>query len=220
MNTMEQACEKFYKREFWATENLKYAEPHFRLEKAVRVVNSLAKGKQYDLLDVGCGPATLARLLDKNIHYYGIDMAIQNPATNLIETDFLRDPISFGDRRFDIILAQGVFEYIGSFQSQKFLDIKRILKPSGTFIASYVNFDHLNKVVYWPYNNVQSFDEFRKKVAEVFKIDRVLPTSHHWYAREPERRLMKSIHMHINVNIPFISPLFAVEYFFICSVSS
>jgi SAM-dependent methyltransferase len=220
MNTMEQACEKFYKRDFWATENLKYAEPHFRLEKAVRIINRLSRRKECDLLDVGCGPATLARLLDDNIHYHGIDMAIHNPASNLIETDFLRDPIRFGNKRFDIILAQGVFEYIGSFQSQKLLDIKQILKPGGTFIASYVNFDHLNKVLYWPYNNVQSFSDFRKSVAEFFKIEKVIPTSHNWRSREPERRLMKSIHMYINGNIPVLSPLFAVEYFFICSGGS
>jgi SAM-dependent methyltransferase len=214
---MRVGSEKFYKRDFWIGENLKYAEPHFRLEKSARIVNRIAQGRECDLLDVGCGPATLMRLLHENIHYYGIDLAIHNSAPNLIETDFLANPIQFGDRQFDIILAQGVFEYVGSFQSQKFSEIKGLLNADGTFIVSYVNFDHLNRALYKPYNNVQSFDDFRKSLERFFCIDRVLPTSHHWHHHEPNRRFVKRIHMHINMNIPFITPLFAVEYFFICS---
>jgi SAM-dependent methyltransferase len=214
---MEQVSDKYYKRDFWATENLKYAEPHFRLEKSARIVNRIADGKERDLLDVGCGPAILSRLLHKNIHYHGIDMAIHNPAPNLVETDFLGGPINFGDKKFDIILAQGVFEYVGSFQPQKFSEIKKLLKAEGTFVLSYVNFDHLNRALYEPYNNVQSFDEFRKSLAGFFHVDRIVPTSHHWHHHEPNRRFMKNIHMHINTNIPLISPLFAIEYFFICS---
>src|SRR6266478_716271 len=137
---MEQVSDKYYKRGFWVNENLKYAEPHFRLEKSARIVNKIARRKECELLDVGCGPATLMHLLPKNIHYYGIDMAVHHPAPNLVETDFLENPIKFGDKQFDIIVAQGVFEYIGSFQPQKLIEIKRLLKSDGTFIVSYVNF--------------------------------------------------------------------------------
>lgn len=217
---MQVVSDKYYKRDFWAGENLKYAEPHFRLQKAARIVNRIAHGRECDLLDVGCGPATLMRLTHKNIHYHGIDLAIHNPAPNLIETDFVANPIKFGNKSFDIILAQGVFEYVGSFQSQKFSEIKQLLKTHGTFIASYVNFDHLNRTLYEPYNNIQSFHDFRQSLAQFFCIDRVLPTSHHWHHHEPNRRLMKRIQMHINMNIPIISSLFAVEYFFICSHGS
>ena len=75
----------------------------------------MAQGKTYDLLDVGCGPATLMHLLDQNISYHGIDIAIHEPAPNLIEADFLENPISFHGRKFDIVLAQGIFEYVGTF---------------------------------------------------------------------------------------------------------
>ena len=37
---------RYYKRDFWSRENLNYAQPHFRLEKAARVVNRMAGGKQ------------------------------------------------------------------------------------------------------------------------------------------------------------------------------
>ena len=214
---MEEVSQTYYKRDFWAEENLKYLEPHFRMKKAARLLNRIAHGRQCDLLDVGCGPATLMRLLDKNIRYYGIDMAIHCPAPNLIESDFTANQIKFGDKKFDVVLAQGVFEYIGSFQMQKFSEIRQLLEANGTFVVSYVNFDHLNKFVYEPYNNVLSFDEFRKSLASLFQIDKIIPTSHRWRHDEPRGRVMRAIQMPVNVNIPFISRLFAVEYLFICS---
>lgn len=214
---MEVADVKYRKRDFWSEENLKYVEPHFRLTKAARLVNRLARGRECDLLDVGCGPATLARLLDKNIHYYGIDIAIHEPAGNLLQADFVEGPIQFGDKKFDLIVAQGVFEYVGKVQAQKFREIADLLKPGGKFLASYVNFDHRSKNIYWPYNNVQSFDEFRGSLEQVFHIERYFPTSHRRHHDEPRGRLMKAIQMHINVNVPLISRMFAVEYFFICS---
>jgi SAM-dependent methyltransferase len=214
---MAQVTESYYKREFWATENLKYLRPHFRLTKAARIVNRLAQGKECELLDVGCGPATLADLLDKNVHYYGIDIAIHNPASNLLQTDFVAEPIQFGARQFDIIVAQGVFEYVGRFQAQKLAEIRRLLTNRGVFIVSYVNFDHLHRRVYEPYSNVQSFEEFRQSLQCMFRIDECFPTSHHWYHREPNRGWLKAIQMRINLRMPLLSRLFAVEYFFICS---
>src|SRR6266851_8927041 len=120
---------RYYKREFWSEENLKFSQPWYRLEKSAQIINKVAQGRECALLDVGCGPATLMRLLPANIHYHGIDIAIHDPAPNLIEADFLETPIRFGDKRFDIIIAQGVFEYVGGFQSQKFAEIAQILAP-------------------------------------------------------------------------------------------
>jgi SAM-dependent methyltransferase len=214
---MTQIAEKYHKRDFWAEENLKYVRPHYRLAKAARLVNRVARGKQCDLLDVGCGPATLAQVVDRNIAYHGIDIAIHNPAPNLLQADFVADPIDFGGKKFDIVVAQGVFEYVGAFQSLKLEEIRRLLKPHGTFIASYVNFDHLHKVIYEPYSNVQPFKQFKGSLERTFKIERCIPTSYHWYHHEPNREWLKAIQMKINVRIPVLSQLFAVEYFFICS---
>jgi SAM-dependent methyltransferase len=217
---MEYANDEYRKRAFWAGENLRYAEPHFRLEKAARIVHRIARGKESDLLDIGCGPATLERLLPPNIHYHGIDIALHSSAPNLLETDFLENPIRFGDKRFDIILAQGVFEYAGRFQAQKFSEIARLLNPGGTFLVSYVNFRHMHSVIYEPYNNIQFFDGFKQALTGLFRVDRVIPTSHHWHHREPTGRFMKSIQMYTNTKIPLISHLFAIEYFFVCSHAS
>ena len=71
------------------------------------MVNRIARGKDCDLLDVGCGPAALMRLLQKNIHYYGIDIAIHDSAPNLLQTDFVENPIKFENHRFDIIRRPG-----------------------------------------------------------------------------------------------------------------
>ncbi|MGH9354805.1 MAG: class I SAM-dependent DNA methyltransferase [Terriglobia bacterium] len=212
-----QAAAQYYKRDFWIEENLKYAKPHFRMAKAARIANRIARKRECDLLDVGCGPAALRRLLHENIHYYGIDIAIHNPAPNLLQADFLESPIGFAGKKFDIILAQGVFEYVGSFQSQKFSEVAQLLNENGRFVVSYVNFDHRNRQLYWPYSNVQSFHDFRESLAQFFHVDRFFPTSHRWHHDEPKGRFMPLIQRCINVNVPFISRLFAVEYFFICS---
>src|SRR6266704_3336665 len=188
---VEQASDKYYKRDFWIKENLNYVEPHFRLEKSARIVNRIARGRELDLLDVGCGPATLMH--------------------------FLESPIKFGDKQFDIVLAQGVFEYIGSHQTEKFSEIKRLLRENGKFILSYVNFDHFSKAIYSVYNNVQTFADFKKSLADIFHVERVIPTSHGWRNNEPTRKFMKRIHMHMDLKIPFISNLLAIEYFYVCS---
>ena len=208
---------KYYKRDFWSQENLKYSRPHFRLEKAARITNGLSRGRERSLLDVGCGPSALAHLLAPNIRYYGIDISIPQPAPNLMEADIAASPVAFGGKRFDIVLAQGFFEYMGEFQRQKFEEIAGILNPGGLFVLTYVNFGHRDKELYWPYNNVQPLKHFRDDVRRYFKIERSFPTSHNWRHSEPNRKLLKAANMRINANIPLISPALAVEYFFICS---
>jgi SAM-dependent methyltransferase len=205
------------KRNFWSQENLKYSQPHYRLEKSAKIINRLARGSRCTLLDVGCGPAALMSVLRPNIAYYGIDIAIHEPAPNLIEADFLETPIRFGDKRFDIVVAQGVFEYVGSFQAQKFAEIASILNDAGVFIVSYVNFGHRAANIYSPYSNVQPLKDFRQSLARHFEIRRFFPTSHNWNHSEPGRKLVQAGNMHINVNVPVISRVLAVEYFFICS---
>ena len=208
---------QYYRKDFWSKENLKFIQPHFRLEKSARIINAMAQGRKCDLLDVGCGPATLMRLLRNNVHYYGIDIAIHNPAPNLIEADFLTTPIKFNDKLFDIVLAQGVFEYMATFQEQKFAEIGALLADNGKFVVSYWNFGHWNRRIIEPFSNIQSFNHFHESLASYFNIEKFFPVAHNWHQNEPGRKLVKAAQMHINLNIPLISPVLAVEYFFICS---
>ena len=202
---------------FWRQENLRFAEPHYRLVKAARIIKKLAQGRECTLLDVGCGPAALAHLLPKNIDYYGIDIAIQEPAPNLLEADLRTAPVKFGDKTFDIVLAQGIFEYVGDTQSQKFAEIAELLNEDGKFVVSYWNFGHRNPDMYHAFSNIQPFDDFRKDLSRHFKIDRFFPASHNWRHTGPNRRITRAINMPMEINIPFVSPALAVEYFFVCS---
>lgn len=206
-----------YKKDFWRTENLKYSRPHLRMEKVSQIVNRLAGDRDCTLLDVGCGPATLHTLLRPNIQYYGIDIAIQDPAPNLLEADIIEAPITFGGRTFDIVVAQGFFEYVGGHQSRKFAEIARLLRPGGVFIASYVNFDHRHPEIYGPYSNVRAFSEFRRGLGECFTIRRCFPTSYNWNHWEPSQKLVRAANMRINMNIPVVGPVLAVQYLVLCS---
>jgi SAM-dependent methyltransferase len=204
-----------YKKDFWRAENLNYSRPHRRMMKVARVVNSLAQGKERTLLDVGCGPATLASLLQPNVHYHGVDIAIQEPAPNLLEADLLETAIGFDDRKFDIVVAQGFFEYVGKFQSQKLAEIAGILADGGTFITSYVNFGHRDRYIYKPYSNVQPFAQFRANVAEHFTLQRVLPTSYNWHHHESPRKIVQALGLNTDLNIPIVGGAFAVQYILI-----
>jgi SAM-dependent methyltransferase len=219
-----------YGKDFWIEENLKYLPPHYRLKKAAQIANRIASGRESYLLDVGCGPATLMLHLRPNIHYYGIDIAIQHPAPNLIETNILDTPIKFEDKQFDIVIAQGLVEFLGDRQSQKFAEIAQVLTADGTFIVSYANFGHRDSGRYTqpnyrikasdsfqPYSNIRTLDNFRRDLAAQFRIRRCFPTSHNWNFSEPQRKLNQAANMHVNLRVPFISAKLAVSYFFICS---
>jgi cyclopropane fatty-acyl-phospholipid synthase-like methyltransferase len=208
---------RYHKRDFWADENLKYVEPHFRMRKLAREVRRLTRGRECDLLDVGCGPATLASLIPSGVHYHGIDIAISEPTPNLIEMDIIEEPISFCGRKFDVVVAQGLFEYVGKFQSQKFAEIAGLLNDDGKFILTYQNFAHREREIYWPYSNVQRPDDFRRNLGRFFEIERSFPGSHNWNHSQPGRKFMKVSQAHLNLNIPVISPILAVDYFYICS---
>ena len=206
-----------YKRDFWIEENQKHIPAHYRLQKSARIINAIAGGAERDLLDVGCGPATLGRLLPPNIHYHGIDIAIHDPAPNLIESDILKKPIRFADQRFDIVAALGLFEYVGASQDEKFAEIAKILTERGRFVLTYTNFGHRDKHVFEAFSNVRPVAEFRVSLARHFTIDRCFPTSYNWHGGQPAKALLKAANMNVQANIPLIGPKLAVEYFFICS---
>jgi SAM-dependent methyltransferase len=206
-----------YKREFWGKENLGFDEPWYRLVKSAKIISGLADGAQRSLLDIGCGPAALSRLLPQNISYHGIDIAIQEPAPNLLEADLAKSPIEFQGKRFDLVSALGVFEYIGDAQSEKFDEIARIVTGGGNFVVTYTNFGHRSTRIYEAFSNIQPLDAFRADLERNFTIDRAFPASHNWNHSQPSRNLVKQLNMHLDANIPVISKRLAVDYFFICT---
>lgn len=205
-----------YKRDFWAGERHKFVQPHFRMRKIVREIRRVTAGRECDLLDVGCGPATLERLLPPGVRYHGIDIAVPTPAPNLREMDILTEPIRFGDMKFDVILAQGLFEYVGDLQSQKLAEIADLVKPDGTFIVTYTNFAHRNTHYYYAFSNVQRPEEFKADLSRCFEVTRQYAGSHNWNHGQPNKSFMKVSQARLNVDIPVISPILAVDYFYIC----
>jgi SAM-dependent methyltransferase len=208
---------EFYKRDFWIGENRKHVPAHYRLQKSAHLINAIAGPEDRDLLDVGCGPATLMRLLRPNIHYYGIDIAIHDQVPNLIEADFFEKPIRFGGRRFDIVTALGVFEYMGARQDLKFREIAQLLREHGKFVLTYTNFGHRDSRIFEAFSNVQPMVDFRRSLARHFTIEKYFPTSYNWHGGQPVRAALKSANMRVKVNVPLIGDRLAVEYFFICS---
>jgi SAM-dependent methyltransferase len=211
----------FKTRDYWAEETLLYSEPHFRLIKSARIFNKLSRGRESELLDVGCGPGTLNALLGDNFSYYGIDICIQDPAPNLAEFDVAERPIEFEDKKFDFVAAFGFFEYMGELQQKKMKEIRQNLKPTGKFVTSFVNFEHrdIGASIHPAYNNIVPLGEFAKDLGEFFHIDRCFPTSHNWHASEPRRDWLMKLQLPLEPSIPAVSPLLAVEYFFICSAA-
>lgn len=208
---------KIYKRGFWIKENLAFTRPHFRLEKLARIVNSIAGNRSCNLLDVGCGPATLAKLLNKNINYFGIDIAIHEPAPNLLELDILDNEIKFEDKKFDIVVASGVFEYLSDSQRQKFSEIQKILKDGGKFVVTYINLKHFSPNELPTLNNLMPIKNFKHDLREYFHIVRFFACSHDRKGSPSTRKLIRSMQMNLNVYIPLISPLLTLDYFIICT---
>ena len=208
---------RYEKRDFWAGESVKFVPPHFRMGKVAREVRRVTGARECDLLDVGCGPATLARLMPPRVHYYGIDIAVPEPALNLIEMDIAEEPISFHGMKFNLVVASGMFEYVGKFQVQKFAEIAGLLNDGGKFIVTYQNFAHRNRETYRAYNNVQLPDAFRRDLSRFFRIERSYPVSHNWNHGVPRRTLIRAPQTYLNLNIPVISPILAVEYLYVCS---
>lgn len=206
-----------YKREFWDKENRSFNEPWYRLVKSAKIISKLAGSAERSLLDVGCGPAALMRLMPSNISYYGVDIAIQEPAPNLIEADIANSPIGFNGQRFDIVSALGVFEYVGDSQSRKFDEIARVLVDGGKFVVTYTNFSHRRTRIYEAFSNIQSLGAFRADLERYFTVDKAFPASHNWKHSQPNRELLKKLNMHVNANIPLVSSKLANDYFFICT---
>jgi SAM-dependent methyltransferase len=217
VNSGRERVADLYKHDFWIEENQKHVPAHYRLRKSARIVNGIAGQEERQLLDIGCGPATLMRLLRPSIRYHGIDIAIHDPAPNLIESDILEKPISFDGKRFDLITALGLFEYVGARQNEKFAEIARLMSERGRFVVTYTNFGHRDHHVFEAFSNVQPIDDFRLSLARHFTIEKCFPTSYNWHGGQPTRALLKAANMHMRTNIPLVGPKLAVEYFFICS---
>ena len=61
---------------------------------------------------------------------------------------------------------------------------------------------------------------FRADLSQFFAVERSFPLSHNWNHSQPNRRLMQAAQAHLNVNVPVVSKILAVDYVYICSALS
>ena len=162
----------------------------------------MAGDRECALLDVGCGPSALMRLLRPNIHYFGIDMAIPVPAPNLREINILEEPIAFDHKQFDIVTAQGLFEYLSDQQGHKLNQMARLLRRDGTFVTTYTNFSHRKRDVYAAFSNVQPLAEFRKSLERDFIVRKSYPVSHNWQHGQPVRPAVRALNRNLQYRHP------------------
>jgi hypothetical protein len=54
------------------------------------------------------------------------------------------------------------------FLAQKVAEIHHLLRQGGSFLLSYVNFDHVHKQVYERYSNVPAINELRQGLRPMF----------------------------------------------------
>src|ERR1044071_6962391 len=112
------------------------------------------------------------RLLRPGISYFGIDIAIHDPAPNLLETDILDAPIGFAGRRFDIVTALGVFEYVGARQTEKFGEIAALLSERGRCVVTSTTRPPRAGRFLGPYSRAPRCGESRRTLPRHFTIDR------------------------------------------------
>lgn len=213
---MQIAPQKFYKKDYWLHENLIYQHVYFRTEKIAFIINKQSAGKTVDVLDIGCGPATLSNLLRENVNYYGIDIAIHNQADNFREIDIATNRIQFSDRTFDYIVAAGLFEYLGTVEQQKLSEIKELLNPAGSLIITFTNMNHLRKPYYPTWNNTKSIDEFERMLRDCFFIEKSFPAYYSLSDADLTNPTLRRIQLHINIDLPVLGRLMGVHYIFIC----
>lgn len=126
-----------------------------RIEHAVNYINSLNLPDAIKLLDAGCGRGTLARMLNRNFHYTGIDIsqkALQQASRVYHQTecvDINAQPMPFADNSFDLVTALDIIEHV--FDPRYLLhEIYRVLKPGGEVILTTPNIlcqGHINRML-------------------------------------------------------------------------
>lgn len=132
---------------YWENETQKYQEPHLRLKRLTGEINRLplAAGA---VLDLGCGPGTLGRLIDRSrFKYFGVDVFKQELATG-VYGQFDLDHDTWEQfpfrRRFDVVVISGVLEYLSPVRIKELLQFIRqtLAAPETAIIVTYTNFEH------------------------------------------------------------------------------
>jgi ubiquinone/menaquinone biosynthesis C-methylase UbiE len=106
--------------------------------KALWIVRCLSVRPGLSVLDYGCGQGkhlNLLRRLLPNAALYGVDI---RPLHNEPDFEFYKlghqEPLPFGDKSFDVVIAIDVLEHVDSIK-HSLDEICRVLRPQGDFIG-------------------------------------------------------------------------------------
>jgi len=124
----------------WSGEHLRYDIPHVRLRQVAELVRA---GSPKRVLDVGCATGHLRHLL-QDVEYVGCDFAApaQPPDFEFHLCDLNLEGIPVNLVGFDVIVCSGILEYLNALPVT-FRDFSRRLRPSGSFVCTYFNDQHV-----------------------------------------------------------------------------
>ncbi len=137
-----------YEEHSFHRKNKLYPANKFRYEIVLDFLKKQSKGA---ILDAGCGPGLMTRLLQKE----GWDVTACDYSQGMLTTarkkameenlpdvyhQLALNQLSKLGGEFDIVIINGVLPYIAAEQEPKvFAEIKKVLKPKGVLIASHYN---------------------------------------------------------------------------------
>ena len=124
----------------WSGEHLRYDIPHVRLRQVAELVRARSPKR---VLDVGCATGHLRHLLPE-VEYVGCDFAApaQPPDFEFHLCDLNLDDLPGSLTDFDVVVCSGILEYLNALAAT-FRDIRRRLGPSGSFVCTYFNDQHV-----------------------------------------------------------------------------
>jgi ubiquinone/menaquinone biosynthesis C-methylase UbiE len=124
-------------------------ERRYRLEPFVKTYAGFAEARGKEVLEIGCGVGTDGvEFARHGARYTGIDLSpasldlakknfeLHGLSGTLLASD--SEKLPFGDARFDFVYSWGVLHHT-PFPAQAIAEVKRVLKPGGTFCIMLYN---------------------------------------------------------------------------------
>lgn len=97
------------------------------------------------VLDVGCGDMWLAKEMPQ-FEWHGLDVCSLQSGGRAIEHDICSPPYPFEAASFDAVLCSEVLEHL-FYPEAVNMEVRRLLKKSGTYILSTPNHHHLDLIL-------------------------------------------------------------------------
>lgn len=109
-----------------------------------KLIEYLGLSDNDDILDIGCGTATIVAKFDKDVNYTGIDAS--KPYIGYAQKRFgnqgqflnltVEELAETGDQKFDKIMAIGLLHHLSKDEAMKLLRFsKSVMKPNARFVS-------------------------------------------------------------------------------------